>query len=1184
MQNRRFWLPLVIILFVSVLISAFIKKNPASPPRRLEILFLGHKNNQSHNSEKLANIFSKEYFKGGINISFTTNPDDLNEANLSNYDGLILYANHDTISKSQEKALLDFVRGGKGFIPLHCGSFCFRNSPEVVEMIGGQFKSHKYDSFPAIILKPQHQVMQGITPFTTLDETYVHSKISKEIEVLTERVEGDHHEPYTWVRPYGQGRVFYTAYGHNDNTFNNQGFLDLVRNGILWAVGDKAVENLKQIHLANPKYFEGPVPNYEKRNPAPQVQESLTPEQSMSLMQVPVEFELQLFAAEPMVVNPIYINWDERGRLWVIETVDYPNEIKKDDIGDDRIKILEDTDGDGKADKTTIFAEGLNIPTSFVFSNGGIIVSQSPSHLFLKDTTGDDKADIKQEILPGWGKNDTHAQSSNLRYGLDNKIWGVVGYSGWYNGKKGKDSIRISNGVYKYDPNTRKLEYLSNTSNNTWGLGFSEEFDVFISTANNTHTAFFGMPKRFFDKAGIVETGVQKLDAHYDMRVATKNLRQVDVHGGFTSAAGHSLYTARTFPKSYWNKVGFVTEPTGRLIHRVNLKQEGAGFIEDGDGWNMLTSADEWAGPIQAEVGPDGALWVTDWYDFIIQHNPTPTVASSGLDAKNGAGNAYINPLRDHERGRIYRIAYKNNDKKNTLQLSKKDVPGLIKALSNDNMFWRTTAQRLLVERKDRSVFPELYKLVQKESVDEIGINASAIHALWTLDGLKAFDGKNVQALNVAIKALSHPSAGVRRAAIQVLPKTAATFQAISKAGLFADKDFRVRLAAVLATTDMPKSAAIGKVLVDMAEKDENFSDLWLRYALTIASKLNETAFREEFRKRGLNVNPSLMEASLAQRLAFGSRLDDIPLRRNFNRQQAELSPLVGNNEWMISGDMQFTPRGPGGAPPPANLPSTSIAYSGLVVAQGDSKDGYGLFFLDNKMYFTINQDGKAYQVVTTQALPAKFTFKAGLQKTGIMKLVINDKEAGSLKTPGLFKKSLDVPLRIGLETKTGTDKVANYPDSFLLARSNTLTNAKLEILESLTPKTVTGPVAKVIVLKVLKDVMKYDKELITAKAGTTIQIVLQNPDHMQHNFLLLKPKTSAKVGAAADMLVRDPNGAKMGYVPRMPEVIAATPMLNPGGRYTLTIKLPDVPGDYPYICTFPGHWRIMNGILRVTK
>lgn len=1179
MHHRRFWLPLVIIFSVTVLVSAFTKKNSDTTPRRLEILFLGHKNNQGHNSEKLASIFSKEYFKNGINITFTTDPNDMNESNLSYYDGLIVYANHDTISKSQEKALLDFVRSGKGFMPLHSGSFCFRNSPEVVELIGGQFKSHKYDSFPAVIVKPQHQVMQGVSSFTALDETYVHSKVSKAIEVLTERIEGDHHEPYTWVRPYGQGRVFYTAYGHDDNTFNNQGFLDLVRNGILWAVGDKAKENLQQLHLANPKYFDGPVPNYEKRNPAPQVQESLTPEQSMSLIQVPVEFELQLFAAEPMVVNPIYINWDERGRLWVIETVDYPNEIKNDDIGDDCIKILEDTDGDGKADKATIFADKLNIPTSFVFSNGGVIVSQSPSFLFLKDTTGDDKADIKQAILPGWGKQDTHAQASNLRYGIDNKIWGVVGYSGYYNGKKGKDSVSFGSSVYKFDPNTKKLEFLSTTSNNTWGLGFSEDFDVFISTANNTHTAFLGMPKRYFDKAKIIETGVQKLDAHYDMRTATKNLRQVDVHGGFTAAAGHSLYTARSFPKSYWNSVAFVTEPTGRLVHRVTLKPEGAGFMEDGDGWNMLASADEWVAPIQAEVGPDGALWITDWYDFIIQHNPTPTTASAGINSQNGEGNAYINPLRDHERGRIYRLVYKNNDKKNTLQLSKKDVPDLIRALSNDNMFWRTTAQRLLVERKDKSVFPQLYQLVQNESVDEIGINAPAIHALWTLDGLKAFDGKNIQTLNVAIKALSHPSAGVRRAAIQVLPKTAATFQAISKAGLFSDKDFRVRLAAILATTDMPRLAAIGKALVDIAEKEENFSDIWLRNALSIASKLNETAFRAEFRKRGLNDNPSLMDASLAQKLAFGSRLNAVPLKRTFGRQQAELTPGLGNNEFLISGDIQFTPRGP------ANSGNTiQPVYSGLIMAQGDNKNGYGLHFMDNKMYFTVNQKGKPYQLVTTQTLPAKFSFKAGLQKNGVMKLMIDGKEAGSVKTQGLFKNSLDVPLRIGLENKTGAEKIANYPDSFLLSRSSTLAGAKLEILESLTGKKAAGPVDKVIVLKVLKDVMKYDKELITAKAGTTIRIILQNPDHMQHNLLLLKPKTTAKVGAAADMLVQDPNGAKMGYIPKMPEVIAATPMINPGGRYTLTIKLPDVPGDYPYICTFPGHWRIMKGILRVIK
>jgi type 1 glutamine amidotransferase len=373
-------------LFTAVLFVLLVGATPhnlSEVPRRLEILFSGTIA-KHHDSEKLADLFTREYFKDGINITYTTNPDDLNDDILSRYDGLVLYANYDSISASQEKALLKFVRSGKGFIPLHCASFCFRNSAEVVDMIGGQFKTHKYDTFTAVILQPSHPALKGVPAFTTKDETYVHDKISKNIQVLTERVEGDHHEPYTWVQQYGEGRVFYTAYGHDDKTFFNPAFLQLVKNGIFWAVGDKAMATLAGYKLADPKYFDGPVPNYEKRDPAPKVQQSLSPEQSMSLIQVPVGFELQLFAAEPMVVNPIYMNWDERGRLWVIETVDYPNEIMDDDVADDRIKILEDTDGDGKADKTTIFADKLNIPTSFTFVDGGIIVSEAPFLYFLK--------------------------------------------------------------------------------------------------------------------------------------------------------------------------------------------------------------------------------------------------------------------------------------------------------------------------------------------------------------------------------------------------------------------------------------------------------------------------------------------------------------------------------------------------------------------------------------------------------------------------------------------------------------------------------------------------------------------------------------------------------------------------------------------------------------------------------
>jgi putative membrane-bound dehydrogenase-like protein len=1173
MKNKKNWLQLAMVVCFAILITACGNKGSKTvddTPKRMEILFLGHKNNSNHNSLKLAEILSREYFRSGINISFTDNPDDLNKENLDHYAGLIIYANHDTITNSQAEALLNYVKGGKGLIALHSASFCFRNNDEVVEMIGGQFKSHKFDTIQNVIVKPGHEVMKGITDFKTLDETYVHDKLSPNIEVLGERVEGDHREPYTWVRPYGEGRVFYTAYGHDLNTFTNQGFLDLVKNGIMWAVGDKAKADLEKVFIAQPKYVDGLVPNYENRVPAPRVQEPLTPEESMSLIQVPVGFELKLFASEPMIFNPMYMNWDERGRLWVIETVDYPNEVKDDDLGDDRIKILEDTDGDGKADKVTIFADKLNIPTSFVFSNGGIIVSQSPSFLFLKDTNGDDVADVREDILPGWGKNDTHAQSSNLRYGLDNDIWGMVGYSR-FNGvatQGGTDSLSFGNAMFKFNPNTRFIEHLGNASNNVWGLGFSEEFDVFISTANNTHSAFFGLPKRYFEKAGLDENGILKLDSHYDMRYAIKNLRQVDVMEGFTAAAGHSLYTAREFPKSYWNSVAFVTEPTGRLVHRVNLKQEGAGFIEDGDGWNLLTSGDEWMSPIQAEVGPDGAVWIADWYNFIIQHNPTPSPTSGGVEAYNGYGNAYVNPLRDRSRGRIYRVVYKGHDKQSTIKLSKDDKKGLINALSNTNMLWRTHAQRLLVENKDASVFNDLFKIVQNESVDEIGINAPAIHALWTLHGLNAFE-TNQEAVKVAVKALSHPSAGVRRAAVQVLPKTAQAFDAMDKAGLFNDADYRVRLAAVLATTEMPESDGIGRALVDMAEKSENFADMWLKHALTISSKLNENGFRAEFSKRGFNMNPSLMEASLAQKLAFGSRLSVLPLRRTF-RQATPLKPEVANSEWTIAGDVEYKER----ADEPAGL-------AGVIVAQGNRKDGYGLFFLNQQLNFVVNQNGTTYKIATSEPLPNKFTVLAGLKEDGTMSLAINGKEVGTAKTQGLFKKSLDVGLRVGFERSLGAEKVGNYPDNYF-SRATTFENGKLEILNKSNVADVTAKVDQVIVLNTLKDVMKYDKELITAKAGSTIQIVLNNPDFMQHNLLLLKPGTMEKVGAAADKLASDPEGQRLEYVPAMPEVLASTPLINTGGTYTITIKLPNVPGDYPYVCTFPGHWRIMNGILRV--
>lgn len=1161
---KKNFLALPLLLLVISITLTVCNNRKDNHPRKLEIFFLGHKS-KHHDSEKLAEILSQEYFKQGINITCSTDPDDLTREDMHLYDGLILYANHDSISPAQEKALLAYVRSGKGFIPLHSASYCFRNSPEAIAMIGGQFKSHEYDSFPAIILKPEHPIMKGIPAFVTEDETYVHDKISKDIEVLTERVEGNHHEPYTWIHNYGEGRVFYTAYGHNETTWRNPGFLNLVRNGILWAVGDRVKTLRDSLHLPEPAYTAADIPNYEHRDPPPQLQHPLTPEQSMLLTQLPPGFEMQLFAAEPDIAKPIFMNWDERGRLWVAETVDYPNMTRENkEEGKDRIKILEDTDGDGKADKFTVFADKLNIPTSFVFTNGGIVVAQAPDFLFLQDTNNDDKADVRKTILTGWGTYDTHAGPSNLHYGPDNRLWGTVGYSGFKGVLPGSaDTVQFAQGLYAFTPDGKQLEFLGSTTNNTWGLGFSEDFDVFLSTANNTHSAFFGIPKRYADMGpGASDAGIDKIDGHYAMHVVTKNLRQVDVHGGFTAAAGHSLYTARKFPREYWNRIAFVCEPTGRVIHKAILKPDGASFKEE-DGWNFLASADEWFGPVQAEVGPDGALWMLDWYNFIIQHNPTP----QGF--QTGKGNAYVNPLRDSTKGRIYRIRYKNAKDDRILALSKEKPDDLIKALGNSNMFWRTTAQRLLVESGNRDVLDRLYRIIRDTSVDETGINAPAVHALWTLHGLKALNGDNNEALSVALGALKHPAAGVRRAAVQVLPPTAAVGKALIQAGALEDKDLRVVMATVLKTAEMPASDEIGKQLFNIANKPGRaVEDNLVQKAFVVAAFKHQSGISAAFKASGISEKVVVGESRLIHRITMRNKLDVLQLpQRGFIRP--DRLPDLTNKE--ISFTAQVEARGRD------NL-------TGVIVAQGNKENGYSLYINDRKkLRFQVNQGNKSFIIGPEDTLSArKFSVAIKLLDGGIMQLFMNDKELASGKAKGLFTIPLRTSgIRIGHDARSaGAQKAGDYEDSSRLAGTVSDTHMETLLIKSAAPD--LGRPDQIIVIKTIPHEMKYDKTAITAKAGSVVEIVFDNPDFMQHNLLILRPGSAAKVGAAADALAQAPNGAAIQYVPDMPDVLYATPLVNPSEKYSLKFKVPDVPGSYPYICSYPGHWRIMNGVLTV--
>lgn len=1165
MKPYSIWGFFILILFIA---GCSNQKSQDTGPRKIEILLLGHKSTH-HNSAEFMPMLAAALAKEGINFTYTDDPDDLNSEMLSKYDALMLYANHDEIEPDQEKALLEYVKGGKGFLPIHSASFCFRNSDEFVKMVGAQFKSHETGTFTADIIMPEHPVMQGVEEFSTWDETYVHHLEANDRTILMERVEGDHHEPWTWVKNYGEGKVFYTAYGHDERTWDNPGFHALVKQGILWAVEDKVKKQWEAYAAEMPTlvYKEvANIPNYEKRDPAPQYQEPLSAEEEKKLIQVPIGFHLELFASEPDIINPIAMDWDEKGRLWVIETVDYPNTVRNEQgVGDDRIKICEDTDGDGKADKFTVFVDDLNIPTSLTFANGGVIVSQAPDFLFLKDTDGDDVADVRETIISGWGTYDTHAGPSNLKYGIDNQIWGVVGYSG-FEGSIANQPFEFSQGLYRFPTDLSSFEYVTRTSNNTWGLGFTEDNEIFASTANNTHSVYMAIANRYVNGVkGIRPVGNKKIDGHYAMHPITDKVRQVDVWGGFTAAAGHNFYSARTYPSTYWNKTAFVCEPTGHLVHIAKIKPDGGGFEEE-DGWNLFAGADEWTSPVEAKVGPDGMVWVADWYNFIIQHNPTPSPDRGGYQADQGDGNAYVNPLRDKQHGRIWRVVYDEADTDDQItSLDKNDVEELLAALKSDNMFWRTTAQRLLIERGEQDVLPQLYSIANSTRLNEQGDNYAAMHALWTIHGLGAFKNEmNSEAFNAAKNGLEHSSPAVRKAAIQVIPGTQWGKQAIVESEIYNDTNPQVRIAAILKIAEMPTSNNTGKLLYDLCKDEVAGRDEWISRAVYAAAVKHPEGFIEAY----LADHPKYLE------------------ERNKKQDESdELAAIAYNDsDWKT---MEL----------PAMIEEQGVDIDGVIWFRRELNINPADLFEGGRMFLgEIDDSDETYVngvkvggMQDSKDIRRAYRLEDGVLKPGKNVIAIRVTDIGG--TGGFSGNRMGIYSREGIIdlggqwkfkvtkelTRVGSQTVALIASTFM--DNYYIDPANVSEGEQTTTTQATG---RQIEISVVKNQMKYDTESFTVNAGETVQITFKNPDFMQHNLLIIKPGTLESVGAAADELASDPKGGEMGYIPNISEVLFKTKLVDPNETVTLTFTAPSAAGDYPYVCTFPGHWRLMNGVMKV--
>lgn len=886
--------PLLFLIFTIVGIAT----GPSQDQPPMRVLMLGDAGH--HRPSELAKLLIPALAQRGIAVEYTEDTAALSEGNLTNYRALLFYLNTEQLAPSAERALLTFIENGGGLAALHCASAAFGNSEKYTSLIGGRFASHGTGVFRTRIIDAQHPAMRGFAGFESFDETYMHSKIANDIEVLTARVDGARAEPWTWARAQGRGRVFYTASGHDERTWREQGFVDLVARGVLWAGGEMKDD------APNLTYDDIKIPAEARdggetlRIPRP-----LSPADSMKRMHLPEGFEVELVASEPNIIKPISMSFDPYGRLWVVESVDYPNRVADmNKPGNDRIKLCEDTNADGTFDRFTIFAGGMNLPQSIQFVNGGAVVARSPEIIFMKDANGAGAFNETRVLYQGFGRGDTHAMHGNFSLGPDGWIYATCGYSGLSVVSAG---IRYNSAqcLFRFRADRDGFEVLTPTTNNTWGIGMNESFDIFGSTANGLHALFLAIPNRFFESVrGWHALGNVEIENHKWARPVTKDIRQVDFNGGFTAASGFTIYTDTVFPREYQNQAAFVCEPTMHLIHADLLERTGSGYVAN-DFFNIMASSDPWCAPIQSTVGPDGALYFIDWYNYIVQHNPTPQ------HYKTGKGNAYITPLRDESHGRIYRIVNKKGAKYRPPILAYATTETLVKTLAHESQFWRSQAQRRLVENCTYDA--SLRTLLITKAVDPLlslwndpGAPAvSKIHILYTLSELEVFQQKEFAshpAARIFINAMSNADANVRKTAVRVAPRDARSLEAILQNKLLEDPDPAARLAAFLAISEVPpgdhaNEMSLGAYIYELSNRAENVTDRWIPLAATAAAAAHPIGYlTSAARINNIQKEAGPRQSVLANGSVDAPSGDPAPWKRQLYSGAAKLSVYSGRD------------------------------------------------------------------------------------------------------------------------------------------------------------------------------------------------------------------------------------------------------------------------------------------------
>jgi len=446
----------------------------------------------------------------------------------------------------------------------------------------------------------------------------------------------------------------------------------------------------------------------------------LSPADAIKKMTVPPGFSVELVASEPDIVNPVAMTFDERGRIWIAESLEYPR--RSAGPGRDRIKILEDTDGDGKADKFTIFAEGLNIPSGIAVGHGGVWVANSPDILFYKIGPDGKAAGKPEVVVTGFGRDDTHELPNSLTWGPDGWLYGLNGVFNHSHVKQGGKEFDFTCALFRIHPQTREFQLFCQGTSNPWGVAWDSEGSAFVSACVIDHLWH------------LTETGYyQRQGGPYPP--FTWQLGSIVKHRHQKAAyCGIHYFDSDAYPPEYRDKL-YMGNIHGGCINCDELTRDGSTYFAKPRP-DFLTANDAWFMPVAQKTGPDGCLYILDWYDRYHCYQ----------DANRDPAGI------DRLRGRLYRVYYKDTPRAPKFDLTNETDEQLIQRLHSPNVFFRDMAQRLLCERKKPETRSKLEKLV----LDESAPRKARMVALWSLIGAGSLDPAFHERL------LSHTDAGYR--------------------------------------------------------------------------------------------------------------------------------------------------------------------------------------------------------------------------------------------------------------------------------------------------------------------------------------------------------------------------------------------------------------------------------------